>query len=761
MKSSSVRKPHRLCSIRSGALQTAFVAALIWSGGALAQGAEGVVSDASQSKEAGNSSADIGEIIVTAQRRAQSLQSVPIAVTVISPVVIENLDIRTIDEIQTVTPGLVFNTGYAFPQTYIRGIGALAALGGLEQPVSTYIDGVYVPRGVGTVFDLVDIGSVEVLKGPQGTLYGRNATGGAILVTRADPTDKLESSGSIEYGRFDHFKADTMVNVPVNDQLALRFVAGYSTDNGFLRNVYTAQENDGRRALTLRIKGLWSPSSDFSALLSVEYDDTTLYTPAPGRQLATGVGCIACGLGVPTPPGFYTVNNDFDHDRPGYSFDTTLRLKYETGPLSFQSTTAYRVVTFDKAVDRGGTDSDTSPLPLLRSYGFFSGETYSEDFQVSSQFGGIADFLAGAQVVSDRSLVDFGLAGLALGLPYSGSTGSIANTEQRTKTNSYAVFEETYIHPVERLTLTLGGRYTRDQREIDSGVNPDGIAVLDPGGPAVFSQSVSYSKFTPRAVIAYDLGLVNLYASYTQGFKSGGFNTPAFAPQTVPILPEKMTSYEIGAKFASVDHRTRVNVAAFSYVDKDAQVSSVDILTGGQVITNASSIHGDGFEVDLDHQFQDWLTISAGGDYLHAFYADYPNAAVFVLGPAGYASGVADLAGTRVPRAPKWTGFVSPSFQAPIAGDLVARLSPVLRYTTSYDFEPDGGGPVHNDQQRALALVNLSGGVGPRSGKYEVGFYVDNLTNREYYNLIVTGNLGVAGYAAMPRTYGARLKFKF
>jgi iron complex outermembrane receptor protein len=760
MKTSSVREPRSPCHIRSGASLTALVAASIWSTGVLAQTGAGV-SDTAQSRDSGAANGEIGEIIVTAQRREQSLQSVPIAVTVISPTEMQNLDLRTIDSIQTVTPDLIFNTGYAFPQTYIRGIGALAALGGLEQPVSTYIDGAYVPRSVGTVFDLVDIGSVEVLKGPQGTLYGRNATGGAILVTRADPTDKLESFGSAEYGRFDHFKADSTLNVPVNDQLALRFVAGYSTDNGFLRNVYTGQEDDGRRSLMVRVKALWTPSSEFSALLSTEYDDTTLYSPAPGRQLSTGVGCLPCGLGVATPPGFYTVNNDFDEDRPGYSFDTTLRLKYEAGPLSYQSITAYRVVTFDRPVDRGGTDSDTSPIPLLRSFGFFSGETYSEDLQVSSQFGGVFDFLAGGQVVSDRSLVDFGLAGLALGLPYSGETGSIANTEQRTKTNSYAVFEENYIHPVEHMTITLGGRYTRDQRKIDTGVNPDGVAALDPGGPSIFSQSVSYSKFTPRAVIAYDLGLVNLYASFTQGFKAGGFNTPAYAPQTVPILPEKMTSYEIGAKFASADRRTRIDVAAFRYIDKDAQVSSVDILTGGQVITNASSIHGAGFEMDLDQRVQDWLTISSGGAYLHAFYAAYPNASVFDLTGSGYVSGVADLGGTRVPRAPRWTGFVSPNFQAPIGDNLQVRLSPVLRYTTSYDFEPDGGGPEHNDQQRALALINLSGGVGPTSGRYEVGFYVDNLTNRQYYNLIVTGNFGAAGYAAMPRTYGARLKFKF
>jgi iron complex outermembrane recepter protein len=166
-------------------------------------------------------------------------------------------------------------------------------------------------------------------------------------------------------------------------------------------------------------------------------------------------------------------------------------------------------------------------------------------------------------------------------------------------------------------------------------------------------------------------------------------------------------------------------------------------------------------ELDLDQQVQDWISISGGGAYLKAFYADYPHAAIFVPTAGGYANGVADLAGTRVPRAPKWTGFLSPNIHAPVGGGFTARLSAVLHYTSSYDFEPDGGGPDHNDQQRSLLLVNVSGGLGPESGKYEVGFYVDNLADRQYYNLIVTGNFGAAGYVAMPRTYGVRVKARF
>jgi iron complex outermembrane receptor protein len=739
--------------IRLGISSVASAAALLVSSAAFAE--------AGVSPPAHEASADQnGDIVVTAQRRNESLQKVPIAVTAITPAAIQNLNIRTIDNIQTVTPGLVFNTGYAFPQTYIRGVGTLAALGGLEQPVSLYIDGVYVPRSVGTVFDLIDIGSVEVLKGPQGTLYGRNATGGAILINRANPTHEFGATGELEYGRFNHIKADAAINLPVNDQFAVRLVAGYVKDDGFIRNVFTDKRNDGRRAVTLRGKALWEPTTNFSALLSVEYDHTNLLTPAPGKQLSTGALCVPCGLGVTTPAGFYQVNNDFDGNRPGYALDTTLRLQYEAGPLSFQSISAYRKVTFDRASDRGGTDSDTSPIPLLRSFGYFKGETYSEDFQVSSRFEGIVNFLAGGQVVSDRGLVDFGLSGLALGLPYSSTAASIANTTQHIRTNSYAAFAEVYIKPIHRLTITLGGRYSRDTRRMASIVSPEGVAVLDPGGPAAFAQRVSSNKFTPRAVIAYDTGPVNLYASYTRGFKAGGFNTPSFGPQPVPIRPENITSYEIGAKFASADRRTHLNVAAFRYIYKDLQVSSVDILSGGQFITNASSAHGKGIEAEFNQEVGKWLTFSAGAAYLDAHYVSYPNASIFVPTAGGYANGVADLSGVRLPRAPKWTAFVSPSIHVPVGDDYLLRLSPVLRYTSSYDFEPDGGGPDHNDRQKRLTLVNLSGGIGPRSGRYEIGFYVDNLTNRKYYSLIVTGNFGAAGYAVRPRAFGARVKFK-
>jgi iron complex outermembrane receptor protein len=476
---------------------------------------------------------------------------------------------------------------------------------------------------------------------------------------------------------------------------------------------------------------------------------------APGRQLATGVYCLACNLGSVTPSGFYQVNNDVEQDRPTHSYDADLRLQYVAGPLTFQSITAYR-----ELIDTSGTDVDTSELPLFQFHGIYGGKTYSEDAQVSSQFKGMFDFLAGIQYVSDHGIALNKLSGLAFGAPYDVVPG--LQPDQKVLTESYAGFAEAYFRPINRLTVTLGGRYTRDHRKISSTISPDAIAAFNPGGPSNFSQTVSYNKFTPRAVIAYDAGLVNLYASYTKGFKAGGFNTPSFAPQTVPIRPENMESYEVGAKFTSADRRIRLNTAVFRYSDKDVQVSTLDLIKGGQVFTNASSARGRGVELEVNYSANRFLEISAGGDYLDAIYTSYPNATVYDASPGGYVNGVEDLSGTPLPRSPRWSGFLAPNLEAPLGqSGFVARLSPVIRYTTGYDFEPGAGGPPGYDRQRPLALLSLSAGIKPSSGRYEIGFYADNLLNRRYYDLIVTGNFGVAGYVARPRTYGARLRVKF
>ncbi|WBX83755.1 TonB-dependent receptor [Sphingosinicella microcystinivorans] len=713
-----------------------------------------------QAGEAAVEEADVDTIVVSAQRRSETLRQVPISVTVIAGKAVEDLNIRNVNNIQTVTPGLIFDTGASFPQAYIRGLGVATPTPGLEAPVALYVDGSYVPRSVGTLFDLVDIDSIQVLKGPQGTLYGRNATGGAILITTADPTSEFDAKGSLEYGRFNRVRGEASVNLPVGETLAFRFAGAYSQQDGFVTNIATGKKIRGFESYLVRGKVKWEPSPEFRAVLGAEYQDIAIDSPAAGRQVAEAPFCVSCLFGVPNAPGFYQVNEDLDVDSPRHSWYTYLNLDYEAGNIAAMSTTTYRhVYTFS------ASDVDHSSLSLQGVRPYFGGGTFEQDFQISSSFDGPINFLAGGQYISDRAFSRMAIFGDVIGIPKDIPEEQQIYSNGRLQTETFAAFAEIYLKPIDRVTVTVGGRYSTDRRSLTTEESPIAQLFFNPTGSPTFTQSVRYTKFTPRFVLAYDTGDINFYASYTKGFKAGGFNTPAFAIQEA-IEPENIDSYEIGAKFVSPDRRTRMNISAFLYNHKDVQVSVINVARGGQVIENAASARGKGVEFDLSHRVNDWLTVSGGAAYLRAEYRSHPNAQAYLIArdgagiPVGYVSGIEDLSGYRLPRAPKLTLNGGADINIPVNSDWNARLTPTIRYTTGYDFIAGAGGPSRNDRQRALTLVNLSGGVGPNSGKYEIGFYIDNLLNKKYYEQIVTSVFGYETYVAPPITYGARLKFR-
>jgi iron complex outermembrane receptor protein len=695
------------------------------------------------------------EIVVTAQRKAQDLERVPIAVSVVSQQQMANLNIKTIEEIERVTPDLNYAQGYSFSQIYIRGIGVSIPTPGLETPVAVYYDGAYMARGSGTSFDLFDMSSVEVLKGPQGTLYGRNATGGAILINTAVPTQSQEASGTLEYGRFNHALGDWMINLPVSDTFALRIAGRYTREGGYLENLYNDTHPREFQKYGTRIKGKWDPSKDFSAIFTLEYGNNRILGSSAARLTGNASNCLACQLGVTPVSGFYQVDENEDHWDPNRSYSANLQLSYTAGDLQFKSVTSYRDLT-DSVI----AEIDHSPLDLGYTDRTLGGKTYTQNLQVVSSFGGWIDFLAGAEYDLDKSFIDFSIYSPALGLPK--FSPSLPYTGNEVETNSYATFAELYIKPIDEVTLTLGGRYSRDDRKLSFSDNPTALDFIsgNPAGPAAATQKDSFKRPTPRAVLAYDAGAANLYVSYTSGFKAGGFNTPVFAPQVNPILPEKIDSFEIGAKLVSEDRRARLNAAAFHYNYRDVQVSLVNQNNSGLEILNAAAAHGNGIELDGSYHVTDALTLTSGGSFLGAKYTNYPNAAIYVVAPGGLVTQQANLAGTPLPQAPRWSGFGSANLNVPV-GSWTGRLNVVGHYTSSYDFFPDAGGELQADRQGGLFLANMSAGMSPPGGRYELGFYIDNLTDKKYYEIVQTSGPGVFKVPAPPITFGARVSMHY
>jgi iron complex outermembrane recepter protein len=718
------------------------------------------VSSTTAAPATADSGTALEEIVITAQRRSESLREVPIAVTVVTAQQMANFDIKTTDGLQLLTPNLTFDTSKMYAASYIRGIGSASTNPGLEGAVATYIDGAYLERSFGTVFDLLDPGSVQVLKGPQGTLYGRNATGGAILITTADPTDKEEVRVAAEGGTEGHALGEIIANIPLSETLAMRVAAREDHDGGYINDLYNGRKFGTRTTGQARVKLRWAPSEGFSAVLGVDHTDTSNNLGGATQERFPAPICSACALpnsGAPQP-GFF--NTDVDTMSPFLTEATSanLRLNYTTGIYQFTSVSGYR-----HDANAGLIDLDLTALPLFDYNEHQGGTTYSEDLQLATNSAGWVNGLVAASYFHDQSSISAGFLGDSF-TALQEATGELPLTDNQVTTKSEAILAEIYLTPIGHLKITAGARYTHDDRTLGVNTNLAGLLAngFSPTLPLAFAQNASFDSTTPRFVVAYDFDAVNVYASFNRGFKAGGFNTATFVEQPV-IKPEKIDSYEIGAKFVSEDRRVQANVAAFHYKYSDIQVAIVDLAAGGSEVQNAASAKGDGGEADVAYNATRWLELIGGVSYLDAKFTSYPNASVNVYpSGSGIAAGTENLSGFPLPRSPRFTGYLGANLSADVGRDWVGHLSVIAHHSSRYDFYPGAGGPLGYDYQPAYTLANLTASIGPSDEKYRISLYVKNLTDAKYYvERQTTAPFGIFDVVSRPITGGLRIDYRF
>lgn len=775
----------KVASLRVDRLSVA-VSALVF---ALPQGAA-AQEDGSNAAPSGNSA--YGEIVVTAQRRDESLQDVPVAITAVTPERLEQLSIRKVDQLEAVTPGLVFNTGYTYTQLFIRGVGANFPNPGLEPAVATYIDGAYATRGFGALYEMVDVQTVQVLKGPQGTLYGRNATGGAMLINSQDPTGELGGSVTAELGDMGHGLIDGVVNLPLGETLSARFAGRYRHDGGYVKNLFTGNKLGGNSAYVGRARLKWEPTPDFKAIFTFQYNEAKGSTPPAaerlgvtttrtdltgpfavynGRPIYTCTGCDPTVVPGTLSPvlGFY----ETDQNEPvirglkgsgGKSYFYNLQLEGNLGPVNLKSVTAFR-----NQDDFGISELDFTRGELFH-YGQFSGsEAFTQDLIADVDFSDRIKGLFGASYLHEDGYFDltFDSTGFRAAAAASPS-GELPSGINNVKTSSWAVFGEITAEPIDGLKITAGGRYSKDKRDLTARFNDTIVSAFVLPLAGFTSPSLTFDSFTPRLVVSYDLGAVNVYASYNKGFKAGGFATPALFPPTGILLvrPEKIDSYEIGAKFVSADRRLRANVAAFLYDYKDVQVQVIRLELGGSIVVNGAKARGKGVEADFSYQPTEWLTLFGAGTYMDNKYRDFPDAAG--AGPTGdplsplFGSTVEDLSGARMSRSPKFSGNIGATVTTPINDGWKADLTGYVRYSDAYDFAPGAGGPLRTDFQPATTVANLSGNVRTQDDMFSIGFFINNLTDEKYQSFRQSAaGFGAFDYVAPPRTYGLRVGFQY
>jgi iron complex outermembrane receptor protein len=720
--------------------------------------------------------ATLEEIIVTAQRRSENLQDVPVAVTALSADQLASAGVRSIAQLSEVTPGLttVDQAGSFLP--HIRGIGTTAFGAGFENSVAVYLDGVYLASSSASLLSLNNIVQVEVLKGPQGTLFGRNATGGLIQITTKDPQFSFSGDATLSYGNYDTALGAAYLTGPiVSDKLAADLAVTASTQgNGYGTNLFNGKDvYKMNRNIAVRSKWLWTPSDATSVRLIVDYEEMagsqfTTFQVTPGTKVLFGPGTPLGPPGSAPSPALSTYDVDEDL-QPRDSFQgggASLRVDQDLVFARLSSITAER-----RSKDSLSFDADATPLALETIDPVLDQDRqFTQELQLTSQSSGplrwvIGGFYLAGDAMTDPSRVILGGPLVNPLLPVE----SVAIYGEE-RTDSWATYAQSMLALTAADHLTLGLRYTDERRHLTAsedgqltggipvylldGSNPPSFAPVNPFVPAApLREGRTFTAPTWRFAFDHRFSdTVMGYVSYNRGFKSGGFNTGV--PTQPAYNPEKLDAYELGLKMDLWD-RLRLDTAAYYYDYKDIQVG---YFVQGQIgYYNGAAARTYGLDMDLKALVTENLTLTAGAAWVHDRYTSFPNAVYYIPNPllGGNATPIQSAQGNRLPLTPDETFNLSADYRHPLPKGALD-LNVTYLFSSRYVFEPD-----NIMYQPAYDLVNGSISWTAPGDRFTVSLWGRNLTNAVVANALLASALGNLSEYKPPRTYGVSVGVKF
>ena len=702
------------------------IIALAFTGHAAAQSAINGSVDAS-------SGSKLEEITVTAQRHEQNLQQVPIAVSAFSASQLVNSGITGSEELANVVPGLTFTTIGPSGSIFIRGVGSNAGNVDQEPSVATYVDDVYIASPTANQFEFNNIDQIAVLKGPQGTLFGRNATGGVIQITTRDPgsTPRLDIEGG--YGNYNTYKGSIYASAPIASTLAADIaITGQNQGTGWGNNLATGAPNFIHDSIAARSKWLWTPDDKTRIRLSMDYDHTKNHE-TPDLSLPGEFGVD----GKPNFSGFFNSRNDTPSFTDRSSGGISIRVDRDFGYARLVSISAYRNLsnTFE-------IDEDKTPLNIVDATLSEYSRTLSQEIQLLSPRTSKIDWLAGAFFYHvDAGVEPARIAGLsAAPLPYEDIFSDF-------RTESGSIFGQGTGEIFTDTHLTLGYRYTIERQQIVSRVD----AIVGNIVPDIF-QRQGFDKGTWRASLDHQFTPdVLAYISFNRGIKSGGFD--ALSPGAPGYKPEQLDAYEIGVKNEFLDHRLRVNGSAFYYNYKNIQEQ--EAITGGVITVNAAKARIYGADFDVNAKATEALTLTLSGTYLHSEYLEFVNPQSFPGNP-GLPVPDPGVIGNQTTQAPKYTAHVGANYRVLTA---IGALDGSGDYSYNSGFFWDAANRL---AQPSYPLLSAALSWTSVSGVYGVRLWGKNLTNKEYYaGGITSSGLGDLMVPAAPRTYGVTFSAHF
>ncbi len=709
----------------------------------------------------------VEEVVVTARRREESLKDVPVAVTAVSGERLAATGAVDITTLQQTTPNLTVQVARGSNSTlisFIRGVGQQDPLWGFEPGVGLYIDDVYVARPQAAVLDIFDVQRIEVLRGPQGTLYGRNTIGGAIKYVTAKIEGEPEIKLRGNYGSYDQRDLIASAKARVNDYVGLGLTWASFNRDGFGKNLTTGAEHYDKDVTAARATVELAPTDSLFFRLSGDIV-TDRSNPRHGHRETPGLNF----LGQPIPTA--TVLDDVYDTRAGAGDKNKVEARgvsllgewTASDTLTFKSITAYRA-----GETEGAIDFDNEPASLLDVPARYNDHQFTQELQ--------------ALYTGERLQGVFGLyylnatAAGAFDTVVGQANLSIA-TAGHVDTKSYSAFADVSYDVTDQLSISVGGRYTHDKktgqvyRQNFTGLksplfgNPTAIPGLIRSN---FTSSDTYEKFTPRVSVRYEINPdISTYVSFSQGFKSGGFDMRADAiltPSSVNgFAPEKVDSYEGGVKGYFFDRRLSLNTAVFYAKYKDQQITQqtpVGASIASQVL-NVGRSHIYGAEVEGTATFTSSLFANFSLGYTKAEFDEYRALDLTSTPPV-----VRDFADSRVfQNTPEWNGSVSLTYRHDLGDMGSIAVIPSASYRSSFNmFEI----PSILDQD-SYWLLDASVVWTSKDDRYTVGLHGKNLGKEEYriggYNFpqsagVLFGN-SVTAYYGPPRTVTLSVQAKF
>ncbi len=705
-----------------------------------------------QARSMSPAAAAVEEVVVTARRQEESLQDVPITITALSEEQLRQLQVEDLGDIQKTVPNLSLTLGDAANAViYLRGIGQRDSLAFADPGVGVYLDDVYLGRAQGSFLDVLDPQRIEVLRGPQGTLYGRNTIGGAIKFVSAEPSDELTGRLQATYGNYDRVDVKANISGPIMDsELLGRASFAYLSRDGYSDNAFNGRDDFDKAAFVWRSTLVYRPREDFSLRLSLDgskNDPDTSRTPA--RQ--GGPSPIGTAFGLTLPAGDpFVVNANFNDEERLKVFGAAVVMEYSVSDvLTAKSISSYRTLDYQTHLDLDAHPSDVFGVFVDQDQ-----DQVSQEVQLlynSDSTKGVV----GVYYFREHDTTPDGIFGPGAGLVFASENDQIIN--------SIAIFGDINYQFTLRLGLSLGLRYTREKKDFARKYRSFPITtpfsqVSLGNGPFDFDLAANeiFTAFTPRVGVDFRLQEnVMLYGSVGKGFKSGGFNGRSqTAFQLEPFDQEEVITYEGGIKSSWFDKQLQLNAAIFRNDYTDLQLSSFarDPATNTftDVFTNAGKAITEGIEMDMVATPTAYLLLRANAGYLHTRYKEF-------IGPGGM-----DISGQiNLINAPKW------NVGASIAYTLATGKYGTLSLVGDFSYRTESFTTISNSnslKQGGYGLLNAVLTFQSTDSHWRFSLGGKNLTNEEYFthgfDLIAYPGRALAYFGA-PQTYSFTASYQF